>query len=621
MEWFWGRGLLASLSGKDLKVGEVIVEEKVYRLLLGGRALAAYVWATRVGEKTPGPLSPENPLVIAPGGLVGSGLSTASKTAFVARSPLTGLLGRSMTGGRIGWEIRRAGYDFLVLEGALDEPSILVIDGQGVRVEPAGDLWGLRVSEARASLSSRYKQYADAIIGPAGENKSAIAGIDTNGRQAGRNGLGAVMGSKKLKAILVKGWSSPTPHDREGVLSLIRELNKSTHTAPASKNLVEYGTPLIMDYTNKAYGVFPSLDWTRSTLGWCGNPDEAHEELTRFAPKYRVGKNPCIGCARPCSQVIKVDGGEVDGPDYETTYALGSDIGVCKVRDVGYLNMLADEYGFDTISLGATIAWAIHAAEKGLLDAGLKWGDVEGIAKLIVDMAYRRGLGELLADGSLRAAKKLGKGEELVMHSKGMEAPAYDARGLKGMALGYAVGSRGADHLTSGAYVFELYGRLWTYEKVDRLAYEGKGVLIRDGEDLMAFYDDTGICKFSRGTLTPETIAPFWTMVTGLDASPGDMLLAGERTVNLERLVNLHLGLNPLRDDTLSERFYEEPISDGPSKGEVVDKEGFQKMLAEYYAARGWTSKGVPLESTMVRLGLRGLIPGNLAMSLSRTPG
>lgn len=617
--WFWGRGLVVELDGRDVgKTRTLEVPLEAYRLLLGGRGLAVYAWlqlAGSGGEGPPEPLSPGNPLVVAAGGLVGSPLSTASKTAFAARSPLTGLMGRSMVGGRIGWEIRKLGHDFLAVTGSLEEPGVLVVDPDGVRVEPARGLWGLRIGEARARLQGRFKGYADAIIGPAGENLSAIAMIDANGRQAGRNGLGAVMGSKRLKAILVKGSrdKTPTPADPGEARRIARELNRATHQHQASKALVEYGTPRMLEYTNIALGVIPSLNWKRSTLSWCRDPEAAHDSLSKFAPRMRVSRNPCIGCARPCSQVVEARGVRVDGPEYETVYGLGTDIGVCSVEDVAYLNHLADELGFDTISLGATIAWAIHAGEEGILDGAPKWGDVEAVARLIEDMAHRRGgLGSLLADGTRRAVERLGRGGELAIHVKGMEPPAYDARGLKGMALGYAVSSRGADHLTSGAYAVEIPGRLWRFKEVDRLEYRGKGVLVKEMEDLMGFYDNTGICKFSRATLHPENVAPLWRAVTGINSTPGDMLAAGERTVNMERLANLWMGLDPLRDDDLPARLKREPISDGPSKGEVVDEEKFKMMRSEYYAARGWSLDGIPTAATLVRLDLWDLVPDQL---------
>jgi aldehyde:ferredoxin oxidoreductase len=621
--WFWLRGLYVELEGSGLKREDTInVELDVYERLLGGRALGVYLWLRLVStsKEPPSPLSPSNPLVIAPGALLGSGLSTASKTAFVSRSPLTGFLGRSMAGGRLGLELRGAGYDFLAVTGSLEEPGILVIDKDGVRVEGAGDLWGSRIGESRSRLRTRYKGYADAIIGPAGENLSRISMIDVNGRQAGRTGLGAVMGSKKLKAILVKGWNYPRPVDTDKTRRLTRELNKITAEHPASRALVEYGTPIILDYTNKMHGVFPGLNWKRSTLAWCPDPERAHRELSRFAPRLRVSRNPCVGCARPCSQVVRARGVTVDGPEYETVYALGSNLGICDAEDIAYLNYLVDELGLDSISTGVAISWAIEAGEKGVLEGTPRWGDVGAIAKLIEDIAYRRGpLGELLADGVKRAAEKVG-GLDFAIHVKGLELPAYDARGLKGMALGFAVASRGGDHLTSGAYAIELPGRLWVYEGVDGLKVKGKGVLVKQAEDLMGFYDATGICKFSRYTLNPSNIAPVWSAVTGVNLRPGDLLEAGERTVNLERIVNLWLGLKPDRDDTLPPRIMKEPIRDGPSKGERVSEDQLNTMLSEYYAARGWSNRGIPLHSTLIRLDLEDLIPDTLRRLLDSSP-
>jgi len=286
-----------------VRAREVEVPWEWYRLLLGGRGLAEAVWALLASsDPPPGALEPGNPLVVAPGALVGSPLSTASKTAFVARSPLTGLMGRAMAGARLGLELRRLGYDFLAVTGALDEPGVLIVDGGGVRVEPARGLWGLRVGEARARLARAYRGYADAIIGPAGENLSAIAVVDANGRQAGRTGMGAVMGSKKLKAVLARGRLTPRPADPKAALRVAGELNRLTHGHPASRALVAYGTPLMTEYTNEL-GVLPSLNWRRSTLAWCPYPDAArrlaryageNQEPLRFlrAPLHAGGRSP-----------------------------------------------------------------------------------------------------------------------------------------------------------------------------------------------------------------------------------------------------------------------------------------------------------------------------------------
>ncbi len=607
MAWVNGKVLHINLTGEDLESIASDVSIETLRILGGGRGLAALLYSWSV-EEPPEPLSPHNPLVIAPGLLLGSKLTTASKTVVMARSPKTGFLGRSSVGARMGLEIRRAGYDAVVIKGRASSPSVLLIDCDGARIEPAQDLWGLKVGEARARLSKMYPGYADAIIGPAGERLSAMATIDANGRQAGRTGTGAVMGSKGLKAIMVKGCKDPAPSDPGEARRLALELTRLTHKHPSSKNLIEYGTPLMMELTNKVHGVFPSLNWRRSTISWCPDPERRHEELSRFAPKMRVARNPCTGCWRVCSQVVKARGVETDGPEYESLYSLGPIVGLCDIEEVAYLNYLADELGLDTISLGLTIAWAIEAGERGILKNAPSWGEFEAIARLVEDIAYRRGLGDLLADGVNKAVEKIGAGDEFAIHSKGLELPAYDARGLKGMAVGYAVSSRGGDHLTSGMYALELTGKLWKFEGVNRLSYEGKGIMVKAMEDLMAYFDSMGICKFSRYTLTPENVAPLVRALTGWDVTPGDLVRMGERAVNLERLLNISMGLKH-RDDWLPKRLLEEPIPDGPSQGELVDGEKLRREIQAYCQARGWSPEGRPYRAQLHILDLERLLP------------
>ncbi len=607
-----GRILRVDLS-REAVWYEPLPDDEVLRAFIGGKGLG--LWYLYHFYK-PGlsPFDPENPLIFMTGPLTGlSMVPSGNNTTAVSINADTGYtIGASHSHGYFGPYLKMAGFDGIIITGAAEKPVYLWIHDGKAEIRDADRFWGKDTHETEDLIKEDVgvKEASVAAIGPAGENLSAIAMIDANGRQAGRNGLGAVMGSKRLKAILVKGSKSPLPVSPSDARRIARELNKKTHEHQASKALVEYGTPRMLEYTNIALGVIPSLNWKRSTLSWCRDPKAAHDSLSKFAPRLRVSRNPCIGCGRPCSQVIEARGVRVDGPEYETVYGLGTDVGICDVEDVAYLNHLADELGFDTISVGATIAWAIHAGEEGILEGAPRWGDVEAIARLMEDMAYRRGeLGSLLADGTKRAVEKLGRGGELAIHVKGMEPPAYDARGLKGMALGYAVSSRGADHLTSGAYAVEIPGRLWRFRDVDRLEYRGKGVLVKDLEDLMAFYDATGICKFSRATLLPENVAPLWSAVTGIEASPGDLLVAGERIVNLERLANLWMSLNPLRDDDLPDRLKKEPISDGPSKGEGVDEEKFKAMRSEYYVARGWSLEGVPTAATLTRLDLWDLLP------------
>jgi aldehyde:ferredoxin oxidoreductase len=593
------------------------VGERVSRLLLGGRGLAVYL-LLKYSRQGVNPLSAENPLIIAPGLLVGSGLSTASKTIIAGKSPLTGLLGRSSVGARLGLSLLGLGYGALVVLGSLDEPGVLVVDDEGARVESAKELWGLRISEARARLSREYPGYHECLVGPAGENLSAIAGIDCNGRQAGRTGLGAVMGAKKLKAILVKSKTLPRLARPQEAKRIIPELNRGLAGHPASKNLVEYGTAAMVNYTNKLRGVLPCLNWRRSSLDWCPNPEKANEDLAFWAPKRRRKRNPCVSCARVCSQVIEVEyqGArvEVDGPEYETVYSLGTNLGFCSLEPIAILNMLADEYGFDAISLGVTLAWATEAVEKGDLQPPSnepipRWGDLDAYARLVEAMAKREGfLGGLLADGVKKAVERLGKGGDYAIHVKGLELPAYDPRGLKGMGLGYAVSSRGGDHLTSGAYAVEVPGKLWVYKDVDPRSTKNKGLLVKEMEDLMALYDILGICKFSRYYLTPEKLAPLASAVTGYSLGPGSLLLAGERTVNLERIYNLREGLKP-GDDTLPQRILREAIESGPCKGCRITREELEEMKKEYYIARGWDPEtGVPRKAKLIELDLLDII-------------
>lgn len=602
----------------DLEKREGWVEEKDYsKKLLGGRGLASLLLYHNIESNTD-PLSPDNPLVIAPGLLTGSGFPTASKTIFAARSPLTGFLGRSAVGALLGAHLKWSHIDATVVKGSLDEPGILVIDNGMVSVRDAGKLWGLRVSDAEDILRKEYKGYGSCVIGPAGENLSRIADIDCNGRQAGRTGLGAVMGSKKLKAIVVKGNLGFRSEDPVKLKEIVVEWSKILPKTPSGKSLIEFGTPAVIRLT-ESQGVFPSLNWKRSTLGWCSDRDKIREEFASFESENRVSRNPCPHCNRPCSQVIEVmnpfGGGKVrvDGPEYEVLYSLGSNVGLCDPWQAAILSYMADELGFDAISLGAALAWAIELNEKGLLGEyakgyeGLTWGSTGTLIRLVEDMAYRRSrLGELLADGVAWAVKKFRWGMDEAVNVKGLDLPAYDARGLKGMALGYAVASRGGDHLTSGMYALELGGSLWIYENVDPLTYENKPVIVQAMENLFALYDALGICKFSRKELPPEKLVMPVNAVLGAAFDVGDLLLVGERIITLERIVNLEFGLKP-SDDTLPPKLLYQAINDGPRKGELVDVYELNKMIREYYSLRGWNRNGVPYRETLIKLGLEAM--------------
>ena len=613
-----GRILLVDASTETSKIVEI--PQLVYKMLLGGRGLGAFLAYKILGYNI-APFSEKNPFVIIPGLLVGTGLSTASKTMIISRSPLTNLLGRSSVGARLGSVLRQLGFDALMIVGRAKNPSIIVVDEYGVSIDDAGEFWGLKISDARTLLHKKYPGYSSCMIGPAGENLSRIALVDCDGRQAGRTGLGAVLGSKNIKAILARARGIKPEYSEEQrrlVVKWAQTIPKST----SSKTLIEYGTPIVVNLT-ETQGVLPSRNWTNSTLSWCPNRDKARDNYTNYARKNRVTRNPCISCNRPCSQVIHLRDPlaniirEYDGPEYELLYSLGTNLGFCDPENAAILSLLADELGFDGISLGTTISWFLEAKEKGLIDLEkipdeyrrVTWGNLEGIVKLVVDMAYRNNtIASTLAEGERIASERLG-GVELAIHVKGLGLPAYDARGLKGLGLGYAVSSRGGDHLTSGMYAVELGGKLWIYDNVDPLTYKGKSHMVRFMENMFALFDILGVCKFSRKELTLNDILEAVNAFTGYSYTSTDLMSVSERTITLERLVNLALGLSPREEDSLPRRLFEDPISDGPRQGERIDPDEFHRMRREYYLLRGWDpDTGVPTKEILYMLGLDQLL-------------
>ena len=613
-----GRILLVDASTETSKIVEI--PQLVYKMLLGGRGLGAFLAHKILGYNI-APFSEKNPFVIVPGLLVGTGLSTASKTMIISRSPLTNLLGRSSVGARLGSVLRQLGFDALMIVGRAKNPSIIVVDEDGVSIDDAGEFWGLKTSDARTLLQKKYPGYSSCMIGPAGENLSRIALVDCDGRQAGRTGLGAVLGSKNIKAILARARRIRPEYSEEQrrlVVKWAQTIPKST----SSKSLIEYGTPIVVNLT-ETQGVLPSRNWTNSTLSWCPNRDKARDNYTNYARKNRVTRNPCISCNRPCSQVIHLRDPlenkirEYDGPEYELLYSLGTNLGFCDPENAAVLSLLADELGFDGISLGTTISWFLEAKEKGLIDLEkipdeyrrVTWGDLEGIVKLVVDMAYRNNaIASTLAEGERIASERLG-GVELAIHVKGLGLPAYDARGLKGLGLGYAVSSRGGDHLTSGMYAVELGGKLWIYDNVDPLTYKGKSHMVRFMENMFALFDILGVCKFSRKELTLNDILEAVNVFTGYSYTSTDLMSVSERTITLERLVNLALGLSPREEDSLPRRLFEDPISDGSRQGERIDPDEFHRMRREYYLLRGWDpDTGVPTKEILYMLGLDQLL-------------
>lgn len=592
------------------------------RHFLGGYGFATTLLAREV-PPTADPLGKENRLYFGPGALVGTGIPTASKTLLVAKSPLTGTAGRASVGAKAGVELKKAGYAVLAVEDQADEPALLHIADDAVELKPAGELWGLDTRETAKRLKAHYPGHATFTIGPAGEHLSRIAHIDADGRQAGRGGLGAVMGSKRLKAIVIKGTKEIAVADRERMRKLNVEWGKFFKAHPSAQEDMKYGTGEFYAWMNLQKGTFPSRNWQQGYFhrAFDGLKEGQLSGIDPYswAPKYAPRPIGCPYCNKPCGHEFKVAEGpnagvELDGLEYETMYSLGGNLDIDDPEIVAKLHMECDLLGLDAISAGCVVGFAMEAAERKLLShlppgLDLRFGNGEAASKLLRMMAYREGeLGELLADGVKRAQEKLGSAADaFAIHVKGLELPAYDVRGIKGMALAYAVSNRGGCHLTAGVYGTELTGKWWRFEGVDRFSAKDKGFEVKLHEDLMALYDTLGVCKFSRHMFYVEKYADILKAATGEELSNNDLLTAGERICNLQRLFNIRAGFTR-KDDHLPKRVHDEPIPKGVSAGHRVTREELGEMLDNYYAARGWTSEGAPTKATLASLDLEAYV-------------
>lgn len=620
---YWKKLLEVDLSEGEIEEREL--SDRFLRKYLGGSGFTTKVLYDQVGKETD-PFGPGNVLAIAPGLLTGPAIPTASKTAFGFKSPLTGGYGKSLVGAKMGTQLKKAGYDGLVIKGKAEDPSLLVIENGKVGIEDAKDMWGLDTFETGERIKEKYPGYSTAVIGPAGEKLLKIASIECEDRQAGRGGGGAVMGSKNLKGIAVKGDKEIPIFDRDKLSRLRDKWRKETTgkgetsvsgTGSATVDM-EYGTGEALHVKNTVLGMFPTRNWQSSyfkkAYDKLDDPDEGRIDIDprKWTKIYRKGRKPCPYCTKPCSQYFKVSStpyGEiaVDGPEYETLYSLG---GACEIDDIEAVakgNEICDRLGIDTISGGIAVSWAMEAYGKGLLDTelDLSFGNAESMLETLRRMGKGEGdLGKLLSDGVEEASKRLGKGsEEFAIHVKGMSPAGFEVRGLKGMALAFAVAPRGADHLTSCFYALDMGGSFWKFEGYDRTRVKGKAVALKTMEDLMMVYDMTGMCKFSRGLMYGEGILELVNAVTGFEMTMSELMTTGERSYNLSKAFNVREGFGRAKD-ALPTRVINERIPDGPSKGQKISREDFQEELSRYYDVRGWDREGVPLKITLHQLDL-----------------
>jgi len=599
-----------SLSGKGYAGGVVKIDlssERVEKaelsqrdalMVLGGKGLGALLLYNST-PKYVDPLSPENPLILATGPLTGTLAPSSCRFSVVTKSPHTGLFLDSNCGGFFGVELKKAGFDVVIITGKASQLSMVIIDDGRVRIEEATELRGAKTMDAEKKVKKRLnEEFRVLTIGPAGEELAPIAGIFTDLRCAGRGGAGAVMGSKNLKAIAVRGSRPISVYDPEGFEKACwrahRRLRMHEVTA---RSLPTYGTVNIIETINET-GALPTRNFETGVFSdtWKISGYEWRKQLWKR-------DKACFGCPIACSKLAYISDYVVDGPDYETLWALGPLCGVSDREAVVYANWLCDAYGVDTISTGVIVSFVMELYEKKCIGSedidGIhaEWGSSEALLKLVEKICKGDGVGRELRLGVRKLSIKYGC-EDIAMHVKGLEMPGYEPRAAKGMGLGYATSDRGACHLRAYTADKELlaYGGA-----VDPVKIDGKARLVVDYQNEKALIDSTGICFFASFALTFREIGDMLTTATGLPLEDATTLKTiGERVYNLTRLFNVREGIKR-KDDSLPRRFLEEPMPEGPAKGSVVE---LSKMLDEYYTLRGWDENGVPKVETLRRLNL-----------------
>lgn len=600
---YLGKILYVNLSRKDAVVKNLDLEAA--RMFLGGRGLGVWILFNELEPKV-NPLSPQNKVIFATTPLNGTEAPSFIKCSVVTKSPLTGTILMTFAGGFFAAELKFAGYDAIVVEGKAERPTYLWIKDGRTTFKNADYLWGMTTSWAQHYVREETDPRAQvACIGPAGERLVKYASIIFGGRAAGRGGAGTVLGSKNLKAIALRGTKEVEVADPEGFKKAVRDLLKVYAESDRLKRFGKRGTPRvawlvneigIIPTRNYQTGVFEAIDTTVNS--------DYHQKLV-------VKKNTCYRCPVACGSLTIVREGPYAGaithrgPEYQTLGAFGPQCGNEYFEAIVAANMLCDEYGLDTISTGNCIAFAMECFERGILTKAetkgleLRFGNHDAMIKMVKEIAYREGLGDLLAEGVRSASEKIGGGSQrFAMQVKGLELAAYDPRGAKAMGIEYAVCPRGGCH-ERGLVTREVFS---SPPPLDRFALEGKGEVAMEVQDEMAVLDSLGFCVFviHNADVTMANLAGLYTAATGFKTTEQGLWKAGERVWNLERIFNIREGFTS-KDDTLPERLLKEPMPEGPSKGHVVE---LRKLLEDYYKVRGWNAEGIPEKWKLAELGL-----------------
>lgn len=581
------KGFFNKLLRIDLEERQYAVEpisDSILKQTLGGKGLGTYLLLENNQEGID-PLSPGNCFIVALGPVSDTRIPGSSRYGIFTKSPLTEIYSESYAGGHVAEPMSKAGYDAVILEGASKEPVYIEISDKEVLFHNASRLWGKSTYETEDIIKDEINagQVAVLSIGPAGENLVRFAVLENDyWRSAGRTGVGAVLGSKRVKALAFHGSKDREVYDPQGLDRFVKSIRERGKTDGAAKAYRTLGTPMLVSMNN-AVGGFPSKYWHLGTFeGWEALSAETMNKQLKTRPRT------CANCFMACGKLSEVQDGrhkglKIEGPEYETIYAFGGLCMIHDLREIAYLNNICDQMGMDTITGGNLCAFAMEASEKGKIPEKIPFGDPDAVASILMDIAFKRGIGRVLAEGIRHAAKIWGM-EDTAIHVKGMEPPGYEPRVLKGMGLAYATSCRGACHLRSTFYKAELSGM------IDKDEIEGKAKLFVDFEDRLTLHDVLIVCRFYRDMYMWDELSEIIKITTGMDLGKKDLKELAARVVNLTRRFNIREGITRA-DDTLPERFFTEPLGD---EGKVIDRESFEIMLSDYYSLRGWSKDGIP---------------------------
>ncbi|ABN06363.1 Aldehyde ferredoxin oxidoreductase [Methanocorpusculum labreanum Z] len=588
-------GYAGNMVYVDLTSGTTAVKPtppELKKSYIGGRGFGIRLLTDMVDPKID-PLSDKNILVFAAGPLTGTGIPLGSRYEVSTIAPLTGLAVSANSGGVFGWKLKKAGFDAAVITGKSAKPVYLLLDNGKAELRDASRLWGKTTGETTDAIVEELKDPSVRVscIGPSGEKLVLMSCIiNEKTRAAGRGGVGAVMGSKNLKAIAARGDQLIKPADEEQLKTVKERVKNKIQENGIAKGLHDYGTAVLVNILNENY-LLPTRNF--QTAHFDGAEKISGETMAQTILKKPKG---CYSCIVQCGRVHEFDGVTGEGPEYEPDWGFGADCGVDDLKIIARANDLCNEYGLDSISVPTTIACLMEMAEKGYIDHPIRFGDAEGMLKLVEQIAKREGIGDELAEGSFQFATKHGH-PELSMSSKKQELPAYDPRGIQGYGLATATSVRGGDHVYAYMISPEILG---APEKIDPYLIKGKPQWVKTFQDLTAAIDATGMCLFTSFALDAEDYADLLSATTGVKIGADELLQVGERIWNLQKLYNVKRGFGR-KDDTLPDRLLHEPLKEGAPAGQVSH---VLEMLDEYYALRGWDAEGVPTEAKLKELGL-----------------